>query len=137
METKSGTRWALLCGALAFGGLVGLSALAEAGGHSLDPTDPMNYDTYALHNDSPATAYVHLCADAVCTHLEQHAGWVQVNPGAADDEQVYWGSNGGAVYAVAASPSANAAKRCLVLVAARPASATVDAPLSSAGACRG
>lgn len=129
-------RWArvtLLCGVLAFAALFGLEALAEAGGHSLDP---MNYNTYALRNDLPAPAYVHLCADAGCARLDQHADWVEVKPGAADDEQVYWGSNQPTVYAVATSPSANGAPRCLALDAAHKLSSTVNAPLSSAATCR-
>ncbi|HEU5268833.1 MAG TPA: hypothetical protein VFU36_02830, partial [Jatrophihabitans sp.] len=70
----------LLCGALAFAALLGLEALAEAGGHSLDPTDPMNYNTYVLRNDLPAAAYLHLCADSTCARLDQHTDWVAVQP---------------------------------------------------------
>lgn len=43
----------LATGAVGLTLLVGLEAAAERGGHSLDPTDPMNYNTYALRNDSP------------------------------------------------------------------------------------
>jgi hypothetical protein len=135
-RTRSG-RLLLLCGVLGFAALLGLESLAEAGGHSLDPTDPMNYDSYALVNDSAATVYVHLCADSGCARLDQHTDWTPVQPGAGDTEQVYWGAGAYAVYAVASAPNVGAARRCLLLDASQQAANRVTAPLSSAAACRG
>jgi hypothetical protein len=95
----------------------------------------MNYNTYGLRNDSTTPLYVHLCADDRCATLDGHFDWIAVKPGAADNEQVYWGSSTPSVYAVALTP--RDARRCLVLNAAKKASAKVDTPLSSAGACGG
>ena len=119
-------------GLIVFVLLAGLEIVAEANGHSLDPTDQMNYNTYALRNDSRTQLYVHLCADERCARLDGPLDWVAVKPGSADEEQVYWGSPWPTVYAVALRPS-GAEGRCVVLNAAKKASATVDVPLSSAG----
>lgn len=121
-------------GLVVFALLFGLELAAEANGHSIDPTDPMNYNTYALGNDSPTTLYVHLCADKKCAKLDGHFDWVAVKPGSADDEKVSWGSPTPSVYAVAMTPS-GVGRRCLVLNAAKKVSAKVDTPLSLAGAC--
>jgi hypothetical protein len=115
--------------------LAGLEAAAERGGHSLDPTDAMNYNTYALRNDSPAALYVHLCSDRACARLDEHFEWIPLRPGSATDEQVYWGSDGYAIYAVAGAPTTAGAHRCLVLNASTKAATTVDAPLSAALRC--
>jgi hypothetical protein len=85
--------------------LFGLEIASEANGHSIDPTDPMNYNTYALRNDSTTPQYVHLCADEKCATLDGHLDWVPVRPGSADDEQVYWGWSTPSVFAVALTPS--------------------------------
>ncbi|MDQ1731119.1 MAG: hypothetical protein QOK10_1278, partial [Pseudonocardiales bacterium] len=84
--------------------LFGLEIASEANGHSIDPTDPMNYNTYALRNDSTTPQYVHLCADEKCATLDGHLDWVPVRPGSADDEQVYWGWSTPSVFAVALTP---------------------------------
>ncbi len=125
----------LATGAIGATLLFGLEAAAERGGHSLDPTDSMNYNTYALRNDSPAALYVHLCSDPACARLDGNADWVIVRAHSAADEQVYWGPGESAGYAVASDPTTRSARRCLVLNAAAKAPATVDAPLSSAGHC--
>jgi len=127
----------LVSGALVvFTLLFGLEIAADANGHSIDPTDPMNYNTYVLRNDSTTALYIHLCADTNCATLDRHSDWATFKPGEADDDQVYWGSSTPTVYAVALTPSF-AGRRCLVLNAAKKAAAKVDAPLSSAGACGG
>lgn len=115
--------------------LVGLEAAAERGGHSLDPTDAMNFNSYALRNDAPTARYVHLCSDAACTRLDDHFEWIAVRPGTSTEEQVYWGPDESAVYAVAGAPTTTGAHRCLVLDAAAKATAMVDEPLSAAGQC--
>lgn len=121
-------------GALACLSLFGLEVAAEANGHSFDPTDAMNYNRYALRNDSSTPLYVHLCADPTCTRLADHVDWDPINPGSAETQQVYWGSTTPTAYAVARSPS-DTGRRCLLLNAAAKAAAVVDTPLSSAGAC--
>ena len=133
---RSRARTALLAtGAVGFVLLWGLEIAAERGGHSLDPTDAMNYNTYALHNDSAGPLSVHLCADAQCRQLDSHTDWITVLPGSVTDEEVYWGSDVSAVYAVASDSTAGSTRWCLVLSAATKAAATVDAPLSLAGRC--
>ena len=122
-------------GALGFSLLFVLEIAAERGGHSLDPTDPMNFNSYALRNDSQAALHIHRCADPSCAQLEAHSDWIIVQPGTAAREQVYWGETIPVVYAVASNPSTAGGRRCLVLNAATKASATVDAPLSSARHC--
>jgi hypothetical protein len=117
-----------------FAALFGVEILDEAHGHSLDPTDPMNYNRYALRNDSTTPLYVHLCADPSCVALDGHFDWDLVNPGSADDQEVYWGSSTPTAYAVARSPS-DTGRRCLLLNAATKAQALVDSPLSLAGTC--
>jgi hypothetical protein len=125
----------LICAAvLIFGSLFGLEVAAEANGHSLDPTDPMNYNSYALRNDSSTLLYVHLCADPKCAVLEGHFDWDPINPGSTETQQVYWGSATPTAYAVTRSPG-NTGRRCLLLNAATKAQALVDSPLSSAGIC--
>ncbi len=116
--------------------LYGLEVAAERGGHSIDPTDPMNYNSYALRNDSATALYVHRCADPACTRLDQHFEWIAVRAGSATDEQVYWGPGESAGYAVATSTTTAGARRCLLVDAETKASAPVDLPLSSAGSCR-
>jgi len=120
-------------GALALLTPFGLEIAAEANGHSLDPTDPMNYNSYAIRNDSSTPLYTHLCADPNCVSLQAEASWVAINPGSVDDEQVYWGSSTTA-YAVVRSPS-DVEQRCLLLNTAHKAPTELDVPLSSAGAC--
>jgi len=135
---KRGARPLLALAAAAALGIAllwGLEVAAERGGYSLDPTDPMNYNAYALRNDSSTTLYVHLCSDAACARLDEHFDWITVRAGAAADEQVYWGPGDSAVYAVASDTTPGATRRCLVLDAGTKASATVDAPFSSAGRC--
>jgi hypothetical protein len=117
--------------------LFGLEIAAEAKGHSLDPTDPTNYNTYTLRNDSASQLYVHLCADAKCAHLDDHVDWVPVEPGSADDAQVYWGSSTPDVYAIATAPGGSSGWRCLMLDASSKSPEEVDAPLSSAVRCEG
>jgi|GEM_PF-4179894 len=95
----------------------------------------MNYDSYALRNDTPGMLYVHLCADPACARLDRHFEWITVRPGAAMEEQVYWGPGESAGYAVASDPATGSAWQCLVLDAAAKAPTTVDAPLSSASTC--
>ncbi|MDQ1742885.1 MAG: hypothetical protein QOE23_1224 [Pseudonocardiales bacterium] len=124
----------LATGALGATLLSGLEAAAERGGHSLDPTDSMNYNGYSLRNDSPAALYVHLCSDLGCARLDSHFDWITVRPGKATAEQVYWGPGESAGYAVTSDPAAGSARRCLVDAAAK-ASAPVDVPLSSATPC--
>lgn len=127
-------RTALLAtGAAGFVLLYGLEVAAERGGHSIDPTDAMNYDSYALRNDTAITRFVHLCDDPACSQLEHHFEWISVWPGTAAEEQVYWGPGESAVYAVATAT--DGPRQCLVLNASVKTSATVDAPLSSAGHC--
>lgn len=128
---------AMLCGVLVLSALFGLEALAESGGHSLDSTDPMNYDRYALRNDLSTTAYVHLCADNGCARLAQHTDWIELKPGAADQEQVYWGPGASAMYAVASAPNVGAVRGCLLLDANHKTTSAVNAPLSTATPCRG
>jgi hypothetical protein len=115
--------------------LLRLEIAVEANGHSIDPTDPMNYNTYALRNDSATQLYVHLCAGTKCARLERHIDWVPVTPGSAVDEQVYWGSSTPAVYAVATAPDGSGVQLCVALDASKKAPAKVDAPLSSGGSC--
>jgi hypothetical protein len=131
-------RWVpvtLLGVALTVAALYALEVVAEAGGHSLDPTDPMNYNSYALRNDLSSPAYVHMCADTNCAQLDPHGDWLEVTPGAADEESVYWGSSVPTVYAVASAPSPAGPRRCLVLNAAHKAPGTTSVPLSSAQPC--
>jgi len=133
-------RWPLVLvatAAMANAVLFGLEGLAESHGHSLDPTDSMNYDFFALRNDSATPRYVHLCDDASCTRLDGHFDWVAVRPGSLDTEQVYWDSSSTAVYAVATSPALGSGSRCLVLNASTKLTSTADAPLSTAGPCAG
>lgn len=119
---------------LIFGLLFGLEVAAEANGHSLDPTDPMNYNSYALRNDSSTPLYVHLCADQNCASLQAEASWVALDPGSVDHEQVYWGSSTPTAYLVVRSPS-DVEQRCLLLDAANKSSVTRDVALSSAVTC--
>jgi len=114
-------------------GLFVAEGIAEAGGHSLDPTDPMNYDSFALVNDSPSTLYVHLCADSRCSRLESHFDWTAIAPGSSETEQVYWDPGSFAAYAVSDRPGRN--ERCLRLDASTEATAKVSVHLSSARSC--
>lgn len=142
--TPPGWRWmrrkrlpaVFACAGIAlFALLVGLEIAAEGTGHSIDPTDQMNYNTYALRNDSSSRLYFHLCRDVKCTQLDSHFDWVALQTGAVDDEQVYWGTTTPSAFAVAAIPGATGTWRCLVVDAAKKAPAKVDLPLSSAGNC--
>lgn len=49
----------------------------------------MNYNAYALRNDSARPVYLHLCADTACAKLDGHFDWMRVDPGRADTEQIY------------------------------------------------
>jgi hypothetical protein len=115
--------------------LFGLEGLAESQGHSFDPTDPMNYDSFALRNDAATPLYVHLCADATCSRLDSHFDWVVMQPGSSDTEQVYWGRDSRAVYAVATAPAPGDGLRCLTLNASKKTTSATVAPLSAAAAC--
>src|SRR4051812_34929135 len=70
--TPPGWRWmrrkrlpvVLVCAGILVSVLLFAAEVAnEANGHSIDPTDPMNYNFYALRNDSASDLYVHLCSD--------------------------------------------------------------------------
>jgi hypothetical protein len=125
--------WVLVAAVVAV--LLGLEGLAESQGHSLDPTDPMNYDYFALRNDAATPLYVHLCAEATCTRLDGHFGWVVVQPVSSDTERVYWGRDFGAVYAVATAPALGAGLRCLTVSASKKTTSPTVALLSTAAAC--
>jgi hypothetical protein len=116
------------------GAVTSLLVWAEANGVVFDPTDPANYNDYALRNDSSTPLYVHRCADPNCASLQGEASWVAINPGSVDDEQVYWGSATPTAYAVATSPS-DTGRRCLLLNAEHKTPGKLDIPLSSAGTC--
>lgn len=119
-----------------FTALVILEAAASAEGRSVDPTDPANFDEFALHNDTPTTLYTRLCDNPNCTAFEPHdKRWGAVNPGNAATVQVYWGPTTPTLYAVSDTPDAEAAQRCIALDAHVKSTITTPVALSSTVPC--
>jgi hypothetical protein len=120
--------------AVMLGSCVGFEAFTEARtGHSLDPTDPMNYDFFLVRNDTSAALQVHLCADSACSRLDEHFGWEPVAARTTRREQVYWGKGEVGVYAVTATDRKH--WTCLQLDASVKRDAPFEVPLSTARAC--
>jgi hypothetical protein len=108
---------------------------AQNSGGSLDPTDPANFNSYALKNDSGGFQYVHACADSACRKLDDQFDWVAVNPAAIHTEEAAWGTEKVA-YAVSNNASSEGGYRCLFWSAAKKISSTTTIPLSQATTCR-
>jgi len=123
---------------LGLASLIGLSVLYSAEGGSIDPTDPANYNVYALGNDTPARLYVHECSSPSCTTLDSRLDWIPIDPGAVSNQQVYWGDPSPTLYAVSnveGTVTANA-DRWLALDASKKNPTTTHVQLSSARPCR-
>jgi hypothetical protein len=116
-------------------GMMALEALANSHGGSLDPTDPINFNSFALTNDSGGRLYVHLCEDAACRKLDGNFDWVAVNPAGTDTEQVGWGF-GQVTYAVSNNGRGEGGYRCLQVDDSKKIISTTVAPLSRATPCR-
>jgi hypothetical protein len=112
---------------------ISAAVAAQLGGGSIDPTDPSNFNQYALTNDSGERLYVHYCDDTACRKLDGNFKWVEVRPAATDTESDGWGM-GELAYAVSANP--NGGFRCLMVNDKKKHHTTMTIPLSQATGCR-
>ena len=122
---------------LVVSGLVAADGYAEAHGHALDPTDPVNYDVFVLRNDSRARLYVRRCDDGSCVRLDEHDDWVPVEPGSAVTDQVWWGADTPILYAVSDVSAVHAARRCVRLDASTKTASATTVWLSVTVGCGG
>lgn len=112
-----------------------ISLLVSSTGHSVDPTDPINFNTYAITNDYPDARYLHLCGDDKCSALDRHSDWTRLEPGSETRASVYWGTSTPTAYRVAITPDSSGTGSCLTLDAKAKASSTVTELLSAATQC--
>lgn len=115
--------------------LLALEAWARNHGGSLDPTDPINFNTFVLANDSNRPVYVHLCDDSACRKLDGHFGWVRVEPAHSDSEQIGWGM-GRVVYAVSVRAGGAGGYLCLTVDDSRRVRSPTHVHLSQAAPCK-
>lgn len=116
--------------------LLHLAAVVDRDGHSIDPTDPANFDLFALHNGSASPLYVRLCNDQACRRFASEDDWTRVRAGSTQHERVYWGDGASSTYAVSRTPSLTGLLGCLPLHAIRKTTTETIVQLSSTRPCR-